>query len=389
VLSALLVGVVGARTLEQVAKVRVRRSAFGVREGRSEVARVVVDDVTVLDGRRVVERFKELRVETLVDDDDLLGRLEASLHGAGAFSVGDVPRLAEVIGIAPEEPDRRGSTPAELIAAILGRQLKMIRAHDPGTRLDADPEELHEMCVATRRAHAILGTTGPLLEPAWTESLRAELEWLGDALGAVGDLDAFLARLDSEVAELESKDKRAGRQLVEAVRPQRAAARESMLEALSSERYQDLLAALAAGVADLPVRSADLDVRDLAAKEFRKLRKRMRKLGPGASDELVQSARAKGERARCGAEIVAAGDGKATRRFVKRAKRFQAVADEHQDAVVAEGRLRELAGRGTKTSTAFVAGRLAEQERRRRHAARAELPKVWRELEQAGKKAWA
>ncbi len=388
-LSALLVGVVAGRTLEQVAKVRVRRSGLGVREGRSEVAVIVVDDVTVLEGRRVVERFKELRVQILVDDEDLVGRLETSLHDAGAFSVGEVPRLAEVIGLTAEKRDLRGSAPPVLFAAVLGQQLQEILAHDPGTRLGADPEELHDMRVATRRARALLRTARPLLDPAWTESLRGELAWLGGALGAVRDLDVFVQRLHAEVAALDTSDRRAARKLVQAVQTERDAAREALLDALSSERYLGLLRTLAEGIERPPLLPVEVEVRELAAKQFDKLRKHMRELGPDPSDELVHRARIKGKRARYAAEFVAAGNGKATTRFVSRAKRFQDVAGEHQDAVVAEERLRDLAARVNGTMTAFAAGRLAERERERRRAARAELPKAWGKLERAGRKAWA
>ncbi|HEY7003814.1 MAG TPA: CHAD domain-containing protein [Gaiellaceae bacterium] len=388
-LSDLLVGIMGARTLQQAAKVRVRRSGLGVREGRSEVAVIVVDDVTVLDGRRVVERFKELRVETVADDADLLDRLETLLHDAGAFSAGDVPRLAEVIGMTPEKRDLKGSTAPVLFTAILQDQLREILAHDPGTRLGTDPEELHDMRVATRRARALLKTTRPLLEPAWTESARAELSWLGGALGAVRDLDVFLERLQAEVAQLDPKDRRAGRKVIQAVEIERDAAREALVAALSSDRYQALLRTLGEGVARPPLLPVDVDLRELAAKQFAKLRKRMSELGPDPSDELVHRARIKAKRARYAAEVVAAGDGKATRRFVKVAKRFQDVAGEHQDAVVADERLRELALEAAGATTAFVAGRLAERERDRRRAARAELPRAWRSLARAGKKAWA
>jgi CHAD domain-containing protein len=387
--AALLAGLLGTRTLEPVAKVRVRRSSHAVREGRSEVAVVVIDDVSVLDGRRVTERIKELRVEVLVDDDDLLERLAEMLYDAGAFSAGEVSRLAELLGVGPEKAVHRGSTTPELVTGMLADQLRAILAHDPGTRLGDDPEELHDMRVATRRARAVLRTARPLLDPGWTESVRSELKWLGAALGAVRDLDVFLARLEKSVAALDRTERRAGKKLVDAVRAERAEAREAMLAALSSERYQTLLLMLEAGVEELPVVASQVDARELAAKQFKNLRKQMRKLGPEPTDELIHRARIKGKRARYAAELVAAGDGKRTSRFVKRAKRFQDVAGAHQDAVVAERRLRELAGSGSGPTAAFVAGRLAERERERRRVARDELPGVWKDLDRAGKKTWA
>ena len=54
---------------------------------------------------------------------------------------------------------------------------------------------------------------------------------------------------------------------------------------------------------------------------------------------------------------------------------------EHQDAVVAEARLRELAAR--RPAQALAAGRLIERERARRADARAAWRKAWQRLERA------
>jgi CHAD domain-containing protein len=295
-----------------------------------------------------------------------------------------------VIGISPDsEEPAKGATAAELVAAMLDRQLHAIRAHDPGTRLGADPEELHDMRVATRRARAILRTARPLFDPGWTDNLRAELKWLGGVQGAVRDLDVFLVRLEKGIAGLESRERRAGKRLVAAVQEEREEARRALLEALGSERYRNLLGEIAAGIANPPALRVDIEIRDLAGRQFAKLREEMRKLGPDASNEDVHRARIKAKRARYAAELAAAADGKKAARFLERAKRFQDVAGEHQDAVVAERRLRALASQAKAPTSAYVAGRLAEQERKRRYAARTDLPKAWRKLERAGRKAWA
>jgi len=59
------------------------------------------------------------------------------------------------------------------------------------------------------------------------------------------------------------------------------------------------------------------------------------------------------------------------------------VLGEHQDAIVAEARLRELLAKAPSSGAAFAAGRLVERERARKAAARAALPKAWRKLERA------
>ena len=61
---------------------------------------------------------------------------------------------------------------------------------------------------------------------------------------------------------------------------------------------------------------------------------------------------------------------------------------DHQDACVAEDRIRELAVAGGARS-ALAAGRLIERQRKRKQEARAALPAAWRAYEKAGKAAFS
>jgi CHAD domain-containing protein len=74
--------------------------------------------------------------------------------------------------------------------------------------------------------------------------------------------------------------------------------------------------------------------------------------------------------------------------FVKRAKAFQDVVGEHQDAVVAEERLRALIPALASSDAVLAAGRVVERQRLRRREARAALPAVWAKLERSGRRAW-
>ena len=61
---------------------------------------------------------------------------------------------------------------------------------------------------------------------------------------------------------------------------------------------------------------------------------------------------------------------------------------EHQDACVAEERIRELAVSGG-ASAALAAGRLIERQQARKQAAREALPDAWRAFAKAGRAAFA
>jgi len=64
------------------------------------------------------------------------------------------------------------------------------------------------------------------------------------------------------------------------------------------------------------------------------------------------------------------------------------VLGEHQDAVVADERLRELVLSQSNPQLALVAGRLIERQRERMLRARGEAPQALRQLRRAGRKAW-
>jgi inorganic triphosphatase YgiF len=145
-------------------------------------------------------------------------------------------------GLSPEGWADLGSTGVdaslslgELAFAVLRRQFAAMRAHEPGTRLGEDPEELHDMRVATRRMRAAIKIFQDAL-PERSRWLREELRHFAGVLGAVRDLDVHI----EEVKGLSSGDGEEDEALaavVASLERRRAEARGRMLEALDSERY--------------------------------------------------------------------------------------------------------------------------------------------------------
>ena len=137
----------------------------------------------------------------------------------------------------------------------------------------------------------------------------------------------------------------------------------------------------------LPVTRTDVTLKELAGKEFRKLRRRARGLDR-LNDSALHKLRIQGKRARYAAELAEPVVGKKAARFIAAAKEMQDGFGEHQDAVVAIRQLRELALRTDRTDAALVAGRLIERQQDRRARSRDGLPKIWRPVERLGKRAW-
>jgi CHAD domain-containing protein len=282
--------------------------------------------------------------------------------------------------------DRNGS--AELLQGMLAAARDAILEHEEGSRLGRDSECVHRMRVATRRARAALRTASGVLEQEREEKLRAELAWLGGVLGDVRDLDVLIAHLQAEADTLEPAERAALKPLFSRLAADRRKARTSLLRALKGARYRRLLDELAETAVGQPTLNGRVKLDKRAGKEFDRLVKAMHTLPSEPTDEELHRVRKLGKRARYAAELTEPLAPRKTATFVKRAKTFQDVTGEHQDAAVAEEKLRELVA-DAGGAASFAAGQLAERERVRRVSARAQLPKAWKDLERAGQQAWS
>jgi CHAD domain-containing protein len=381
-MTSLLVAHLRGRELVPVARLRTRRE--GVRANGAEV---VEDSVSVLEGVRVTRRFREVEVELLEGDERTLRRLEKQLREAGAGAADPTPKLYRALDLAgPSEPFvvYDDALPREALAILLREQARRMLAHDPGTRLGSDPEDLHQLRVATRRSRAFLRAARPLVDRAWAEGLRAELAWLAGALGPARDLDVLLEHLRVAVAALE-EDADVARPVLDDVERERGDARAAVVEALSSERYFALLDRLE-DIDDttIPPGAGNVSLGSLWAAEMRRARRDAHALGPESTDDELHAFRIRVKRVRYAAELAAHELGKRGARVVSAAKTVQDVLGEHQDGVVAEARIR--AAVGANPGAGFAAGRLVERERRRRERMRSRWRDAWLRLDRKARR---
>lgn len=374
--------------LGAVARLRTSVGGRRIRRGSHSLAKVELASIAILDGQRTIRELREIRLEPLAASRKELGRIEKALRKAGAKPGDGDPVYRRALS--PATPvEAPAATPAlERLRAFVREQHARILAHDPGVRLGTDPEELHQLRVAVRRLRSVLRTARGLVDEAWAERLRGELAWLGDELGAARDLDVLMAHLRSEIKELDAADRRALRQLITKLERDRAAAQTAVLDALRSERYAGLLATLE-GAGSSPPAGAPGDLVEATRAEVERLQKAMAKLDAEPSDEALHKARIRGKRARYAVELVEDEIGAAAERLIAPLKRFQDVAGEHQDAIVAEGRIRELAAGTRAGRTALAAGILVGRQRERRRSSLAALPGTWADVDKAAAKAWS
>jgi CHAD domain-containing protein len=384
-----------------VAAVRTRRRRWSLRnEAAEELAEVVDDEVSVLEGRRVVGRFREIEIEgRSLDAPDLEG-LAAVLEEAGATAAEPIPKAVRAMGSrATAPPDvvvaevAPRDSAGEAVRAALASGVKRLVAHDPGVRLGKDIEAVHQMRVAARRLRSDLRTFEPLVSEEWAASLVEELRWLGGALGAVRDLEVQRERFQDEAEGL--GDRLAP--LLDDLDERHQAARTHLLEELRGTRYTQVLdrlveAAMAPELTKLAGKPCEEVLPALVARAWKKLARRGRAMRAKAPDDDLHRVRIKAKRARYAAEAVATAlgpGGKKAKRFATRCEAVQDVLGELQDAVVACELIEEFATDNPQRGPLdFALGRLFEREATVRERARAVYPKVWKDLDRPKNLKW-
>ncbi len=387
-LLALVSAYVRNTPLVAVARLRTLRHRILLQRTSGEPAAEIVDDeVSVLDGRRVAARFREIEVESKADVDDLLPAIVKRLREVGAGAPDPTPKLLRALGQPALEPPEvavvgLGQNPAaaEVITRSLARSIAILLKNDPGVRVGGDPEYVHKARSSTRQLRSNLRTFGPLLDEAWTASLREELGWLADVLGRVRDSEVMLERLRGRAANLPEADQQLASHLLEQLVRQLDGYRADLLGAMNSERYIRLVEALVAGAGAPMVttgaerRAADV-LPELASAPWRRLRKAVRRIGKQPSSEELHRIRILAKRARYAAEAATPAVGGKAAQFARALARLQGTLGEHQDSITAQAWLRETAN---SSEAAFVSGELAAMESTAAARARRRWRKDWK-----------
>ena len=305
-------------------------------------------------------------------------KYEAGLYAAGLSPDGD-PDLGA------DDVDASMSA-GEVAFAILRKQFATMLAHEPGTRLGEDPEELHDMRVATRRMRAALKLFSGAL-PEQAGFYRNELKWVAGALGEVRDLDVQIEQLE-ELSSEQEEDREAFGEVVKALEGRRDEARERMLEELDSDRYDRFVSSFAGmlrrspegeeheeGLANEPIVAV---APDLVSRRYKKWRKAGKDLSDESPPEDYHEFRKEGKRLRYALEFLTDVYGeKPTTRLVKPLKELQDGLGRHQDLIVAAELLENVAADARRLSsrTAFAMGALSERHLHEATGLRVSLPR--------------
>jgi len=110
-------------------------------------------------------------------------------------------------------------------------------AHLDGAIDGSDPEDLHRLRVAIRRARTVLTDGEGVIEERSRKMFRKDFAWLGEATTPTRDADVHLERIPVLIAGLPGDRRRALLPFLEVLRAERANRHHRMVVALRSERF--------------------------------------------------------------------------------------------------------------------------------------------------------
>ncbi|MGO9081311.1 MAG: CHAD domain-containing protein [Streptosporangiaceae bacterium] len=359
-LAALVRAYTRGAALAPVVRIQASRSVLRLVDDASRtLAEIAADHVSAEPAGGSATTWDEIEAELVTGDPKLLKAIDTRLRKAGARPAATATKLQRALGgLLPAAEAAQGppltaqSTAGEVVLAYVRDQVAAISRYDPLVRRD-EPDAVHQMRVATRRARSALQAFGAIVEREATRPLCAELKWLAAALGQARDSEVLLARLTAELTAIPPA------LVVGPVEAcisahftaELAQAGKTALRALNGQRYLQLLDDLDALLADPPLTPlAERQAGKVFAKPVRRAERRLQRAlaaVPGAEDRdaAIHEARKATKRARYAAEAAVPALGGAARRQATQAKELQQLLGDHHDSVVARTVLLDLAAK--------------------------------------------
>ena len=260
-------------------------------------------------------------------------------HGPGAAG----PRARH------DAPLSSHSSGAEVVLSYISDQVAAIARYDLLVRKD-EPDAVHQMRVASRRARSALQAFRDIIDRETTRPLCEELKWLAVTLGQARDTEVMLDRLNATLAAIPPalvvgpvEARVTGHFTAELARAGRIA-----VAALDGRRYRRLRDDLN-GLLTLPPLTplAGHKAGKVLAKPVRRAGRRLSRALAAVSeaqdrDAALHEARKAAKRARYAAEAAMPALGSAASGQAAAAKDLQQVLGDHHDSVVARAVLLDL-----------------------------------------------
>ncbi len=353
--------------VRRVAELRTLRIKREFQCDGSDVAEVVEDDVRVVEGTRVAQRFAQVEIELAKDaDPDALDAIADLLQDEGAGKPDPTPKNARALESdgAPEiqipSLDAK-ATIGDVVRNALGTPLAQFMRCDPLLRVSNDIEAVHKARVAIRKLRSHLHTFAPVLDEEWARDLRERLRWLQDALAPVRDADVFNQRMRALADRLPHADIDRASEVVATLDARVKEEHDRLRAQLREPHFVKLLDELVRAVREPhfshdPADRASRCIPHILQRVYKKTRKMVRAAGTQPSDRALHRIRIKSKHLRYASEAFADVAGKRAAEYAASVECLQEMLGEQHDAVVALQRLRVIEG---SSAARFAAGELA------------------------------
>jgi CHAD domain-containing protein len=361
-----LVDVVGVRALLARARVHSRSQRYDVLDDAEKtVVRLELEHPALVASQaREVPLAPRLRLTALRGYDRELRRVRRVLEEKLGFAPARRPLADDAVKAAGERPAGHSSKPkvklrptqrSDAAAVLVLRALyEVMQANFEGTIADVDTEFLHDFRVALRRSRAVLRECKTAFAPDEQARAREELKWVQQVSGDARDLDVYVLEFESMRAMVPEAFRADLEPLLGVLRSRRLTARREMVRALRSDRavalWRDWEAFLETAVSAPPDGrpAAAEPVGELVAGRTGKVYRRMVKMGGQIDDaspaEAFHELRKEGKELRYllelfGSELYPAA---VVKPMIKTLKALQDVLGRHHDRDVQAATLRSL-----------------------------------------------
>ncbi len=310
---------------------------------------------------KAVHVFTELEVELMEAGSEAdLQQVMAHLTGLPGLSAQPTSKfergLALIAGGATSNRHQRSLRPDDTVEEAARRLLRPLflkmQAHEAGTYVGEDTEQLHDMRVAIRRMRTLLRVTEAYLDPAALQPACSGLRKTARILGAVRDMDVFREKTGIYLTE-SAISPSSFAPLMQVWNVEYARRRNEMLAYLGEREYarfkKRFWAQLKTG---LPTRGKPARIshvgREVVTAQLRRLQRRSASLTEPVKDyEAYHQLRIDAKHLRYSLEFFQTLLGAEALEAIEVLKHLQDHFGDLQDAVVAASHLRAVAAYGT------------------------------------------
>jgi CHAD domain-containing protein len=207
------------------------RALLGLDGGATQAA---AGAQAALSARRVRYWLARYRKEGLA----IYGQHGPAIYGDVRSATVAAQPAAKAASLPKRPPITRDDTMTEAAVKTLQLHFAKMLAHEEGTRLGEDIEELHDMRVSTRRMRMALRVFADYLDPDVLRPVLKGLRRTGRTLGAVRDLDVFGEKTERYLEGLPPDHAGDLEGLLAAWRGERERQRERMVRYLDGPKYR-------------------------------------------------------------------------------------------------------------------------------------------------------